>query len=129
MTRRACRARSIPRREVLRSRATRGAARRGHDVPRPPQLFEEVGRPLVFVDLHPAAPDLLDPMRVRARGRDLAELRGKLGGGAIRARLGPRVVRLDDVDAIGEVDDALAAKVRSVAVERMREIREAAHLV
>ena len=68
-------------------------------------------------------------MRVRARGRDLAELRGKLGGGAIRTRLGPRVVRLDDVDAIGEVDDALAAKVRSVAVERMREIREAAHLV
>src|SRR5207247_3453001 len=116
------------RREVLRSRATRGAARRGHDVPRPPQLFEEVGRPLVFVDLHPAVPDLLDPMRVRARGRDLAELRGKLGGGAIRARLSPRVVRLDDVDAIGEGDAGLAETVRSVAVERMGDTRGGAHL-
>src|SRR5260370_20386552 len=41
----------------------------------------------------------------------------------------PRIVDLDDVDAISQLDDALGSKVRSVAVEWMRYVSQAAHLV
>src|SRR5713226_7202765 len=41
----------------------------------------------------------------------------------------PRIVDLDDVDAVCQLDDALGAKVRSVAVERMRYVSQTAHLV
>src|ERR1700687_1239449 len=106
-----------------------GSAVRRDDVARRPQLLQEVHRARELFDLHPASSQLLCSMRVRARRRDLFQLRSEARRGLVFGRLAPSVVRLDDVDPICELDDALDSKVGAMAVQRMRYVRETSHLV
>src|SRR5579864_4531765 len=120
--RRVCRGRSSPRQEGLRSSSTAGAACGTDDVPSAAQLLKEVGRSVELIHLHIAVPQLADAVRVRSGRSDLAQVLRQRRRGAIRARLAPWVVRLDDVNAIGQLDDSRRAVMRTLAVERMRKV-------
>src|SRR5689334_4541056 len=87
------------------------AARRGHHMPRETQLLEEVFRTRIIVHLHPAQPQLIGRMRIRTRGRDLSQLVRQSCCRLVGRCVAPRVVSLDDVDAIGERDDALGQEM------------------
>src|SRR6202163_1426943 len=108
--------------------ATRAAARRD-DVACVPELLQEVPRCRVVLDLHPAASKLARSMRVGSCRWDLAQVFRKPGRRLVFRGLTPGVVRLDDVDPVCELHHALGAEVRSVPVERMRNIGKATHPV
>src|SRR5216684_8412687 len=108
--------------------STRTTAR-GDYVARMAELLQEVLRAGVVLDLHPAATELACGVRIRSCCRDLPQLHGKPRCRLVFRRFAPRVVRLDDVDAVRELRHALHAEVRAMAVERMRHIGEPAHLV
>src|SRR5712691_3409149 len=115
-------------RSCLSGTAARAAARRD-DVSGMPELVQEILRARVALDLHPGSSQLVGRMRVGSGGGDLVELRREARCGRIGRGLAPWVVHLDDVDSVSQLHDALGAKVRPVAIERMRHVRETTHLV
>src|ERR1700686_5424812 len=108
--------------------ATRAAARRD-DVACVPELLQEVLGSRVILDLHPAASELARGMRVGSCRGDLSQGLRQPGSRLVFRGITPRVVGLDDVDSVRELHHAFRAEVRSVPVERMRNISKATHLV
>src|SRR5205823_15072511 len=109
-----------PRPGARRSSPPAGPACRSDDVTGAGQLVQEIVRTIKLLDLHPAAPQLPEPMRVRSGGSHLSKVGGEFGGGAVRSRLVPGVVRLDDVDMWSQLHDAIRREVRVIAVKPMR---------
>src|SRR6266851_379600 len=105
------------------------AAARRDDVSGMSELAQEVLRARVAIDLHPGSSQLVDRVRVGSGGGDLVELRREACSRRIGRGLAPWVVHLDDVDSVSQLQDALGAKVRTVAIERMRHICKTTHLV
>src|SRR5216684_1117485 len=105
------------------------AAARRDDVSGMSELAQEVLRARVALDLHPGSSQLVDRVRVRSGGGDLVELGRKPRCRRVGLGLTPWVVHFDDVDSVSQLDDALGAKVRTVAIERMRHVCETEHLV
>ena len=62
-------------------------------------------------------------------GGDLVEVGGKACCCGICRRVAPGVVRLDDVDSRRQLDHPLGSEIRPVPIKRMRQIRQAPHLV
>src|ERR1700693_5193754 len=108
--------------------ATRTAARRD-DVAGMPEVFEEVLRCRVVLDLHPAASKLARSVSVRARCGDFPQVLCKSRRRLVSGRLTPGVVRLDAADPVRKLHDSLGAEVRSMAVERVRYVSEPTHVV
>src|SRR5882672_1146071 len=104
-------------------------AARCDDVPRQPQLLQKILWAGVVLDLHPAPAQLAGRVRVRSCRADFAqvgcETRRRLVGGGFT----PGVIGLDDVDAIREIDHALATEMSSIPVEGMRYVSEPAHVM
>ena len=98
-------------------------------MPRVSQLLEEVFGARVVVHLHPAFAELVGGVGVGSRRLRLAEILRELRRGAIRRRIAPRVVGLDDVDPRSELNQACRPKVRAMAVERVGDVGEPAHAV
>src|SRR6266851_8109367 len=115
-------------RSCLSGTAARAAARRDN-VSGMSELVQEVLRARVVIDLHPASPQLMSRVGVRSGCGDRVELGREPGSGGIGGGLAPWVVHFDDVDSVGQLDDALSAEVGTVAIEGMRHICETAHLV
>src|ERR1700687_4163394 len=105
------------------------AAFRGDHMPCVPKLLQKVLGSRVVLDLHPAASELTRGVRVGSCSRDLVQVFSQPQGRVIFRRLTPRVVGLDDVDPVRDLHDPFGAEVRSMAVERMRYISQATHLV
>ena len=93
------------------------------------QFLQEVHRVAVVIDLHPAASQLTGRVRVGSGRRDLAKISCQRRRGMVGCRLAPRVVRLDDVDSVRQLDYALSPEVVPSAIQRVRQIGEPAHLV
>src|SRR5467141_3135394 len=106
-----------------------GTALGGDHVPRVSQLGQEIADIHVIIHLHPASPQLVSGVGVRSRCSDFAEIGRQASGRCVGGLIAPRVVDLDDVDAVCHLDQALGAKVRAVAIERMRYVCEPTHLV
>jgi hypothetical protein len=68
-------------------------------------------------------------MSVRSCRRDFAKVRGQARGSLVGGGLAPRVVCLDDVDAVGQLDNALGSEVVPSAIQRVGHVGEPAHLV
>src|SRR5258708_11664989 len=106
-----------------------GAARRGHHMPREAQLLQKVDGARIVRHLHPAAPELLRRVRIGAGRSDLAEVLRQRRSRTIGGGVAPGVVRLDDVDAVLKLHYALRPEVRTIGIERMRDVDQAAHRV
>src|SRR6266850_3216186 len=68
-------------------------------------------------------------MRVRTCRAYFAKVGREARRGLVGGRLTPCVVGLDDVDAVRQLDQALASKMSPMPVERMRYVGEPAHAV
>src|SRR2546427_2038211 len=101
----------------------------GDHVPRVSQLGQEIGDIHVIIHLHPASSQLVSGVGVRPGCSDFAQIGRKPCGCCVGGWIAPRVVDLDDVDAVCQLDQAVGAKVRAVAIERMRYVGEPTHLV
>src|ERR1700674_728627 len=93
------------------------------------QLLQEVRRVGVIADLHPAPTELLNRVRIRSCRGNLAEIGRKPGSGHVGGRVAPRVIRLDDVDAVCEFHHSLGPEVCPETVHRVRDVGQATHLV
>src|SRR6267378_4484962 len=108
--------------------ASRPAFGRDH-MPRRLQFDEEVLHVRIGFDLHPGPAQLVDRVCVRSGCADLVEVGGHGRSSRVGRGFAPRVVDLDDVDAVSELDDALSAEVRTIAIERVWNVSETAHVV
>jgi len=90
------------------------------------QLVQEVGRPLVLLDLHPAQPELRGRVGIAAGGGDLPQLLAELCRQLVVRRPGPGVVGLDDVDSRRQLDDPLWCEAGPEAVAGVRQVGQAA---
>src|SRR4029077_8677510 len=106
-----------------------GPALGGDDVASMFQLGKEVRHVRVVVHLHPRTSHLMSRVRVRASRRDLVQLVRQANGRSVRSWFAPWVVGLEDVDAIGQLDDSFKAEMGAVAIEWMGDVGQAAHLV
>ena len=96
-------------------------------MPRLAQLLQKILRAAVFLHFHPAAAQLTCGMRVRSCRADFAQVGRKARRGLVGGGLTPCVVGLDDVDAVRELDQALAPKMSTIPVERVRQVGDPSH--